>query len=199
MGRFIKLIAVLLPLAAFVLAVLYVRLLMDEGQGLLAIGLLLAALAALALLETLLFKFWILPPIATELGERVYAGGVYTPAEDALLVQVARIRELRDRSLLPALEKLVLGDSQRTRGWQEYAHVLHEVFADAPAALATLRRGAGSVRNKEERAMLLCRAAYLAADALQDRALASELYREAAQRYPRTTYGQFAARQLAAR
>ncbi len=199
MGRFVKFIVVLLPLAAFVLAVLYVRGLMDEGQGLRSIVVLLGALVVLALVEGSLLKFWILPPIAGELGERVYAGGGYSPAGDALLVQVERLRQEKDRSLLPGLEKLVLADARRTRGWQEYAHVLQDVFADAPAALEVLRRGAQRVRGKEDRAMLLCRAAYLAADALRDSALAQELYGEAARRYPRTAYGRFALSKLTAR
>ncbi len=199
MGRLIKIVAVLLPLAGFVLAVLYVRHLMDEGQGMLSIACLLGALAALALVEVSLFKFWLLPPLAGELGERVYAGGNYSPAADALLVLVERIRQEKDRSLLPELEKLVRADARRTRGWQEHAHLLQDVFADAPAALDVLRQGATRAGGKEDRAMLLCRAAYLAADALRNPELARELYTEAADRYPRTAYGKLAASKLAVR
>ncbi len=197
MGRLIKTVAVLLPLAGFVLAVLQVRHIMNEGQGTLAIACLLGALAALVLLEGLLFKFWILPSLAGELGERVYAGGGYTPADDALLVLVERIRQEKARELLPELEKQVLADPRRTRGWQEHAHLLQDVFGDAPAALQVLRRGATRVSGKEDRAMLLCRAAYLATDALRDPALARELYSEAAEKYPGTAYGSFARRGLA--
>ncbi len=192
MGRLGKVIVVLLPLAAFVGVVLQVRALMDEGQGLFSLLCLLGALAVLALVEGVIFKCWILPPVAGELSERVYAGGGYTPAEDALLCCVGRIREERQRELLPELERLVLADARRARAWQEYAHVLCEVFADAPAALGVLRRGVERVRDREDRAMLLCRAAYLAQDSLHDAALAQELYREAAQRFPRTSYGKFA-------
>ncbi len=199
MGRLVKLIVVLLPLAGFACAVLQLRGLMDEGRGLFAILCLLGALAALALVETLLFRFWILPPLAGELGERVYSGGTYSPAEDALVVLTERIRQEKGLSLLPELEKLVLADARRTRGWQEYAHVLQDVFHDAPAALEVLRRGAVRVGGREDRAMLLCRAAYLAADALHDAELADALYREAAERYPRTTYGRFAAQRTAKR
>ncbi len=198
MGRLVKLIVVLLPLAGFAVAMLQVRTLMDEGQGLFAIVCMLGALVGLTFLETLLFKFWILPPLAGELGERVYAGGDYTPSGDALLVLAERIRQEKKRELLPELEQLVLADARRTRGWQEYAHVLQDVFADAPAALEVLRRGALRVHGKEDRAMLLCRAAYLATDALRDNALACELYGEAAERYPRTAYGKLAQSKLAA-
>ncbi len=197
MGRSARLIAVLLPLGAFVLAVLHVRGLMDAGERFASIVWLVGALVVLALVEGLLFKCWILPPIARELGERVYAGGTYSPAEDALLVLVERIRQEADRTLLPELERLVLADARRTRGWQEYARLLQDVFGDAPAALGTLRRGAEQVADKDDRAMLLCRAAYLASAALHDAALAEELYREAAGRYPRTAYGRFAAERLA--
>ncbi len=199
MGRFIRVVVVLLPLAGFVLAVLRVRSLMDEGRGLLSLAVLLAALVVLVLVELPLFKWWILPRFAGEIGERVYAGGDYSPAEDALLVLVERIRQEKDRNLLPELERQVLADARRTRGWQEYAHVLRDVFADAPAALAVLRRGAARVRGGEDRAMLLCRAAYLAVDALRDAALARQLYAEAAERYPHTAYGKLAADKLAAR
>ncbi len=197
MGRLVKTIVVLLPLAGFIGAMPVVRHLMDDGQGLLAIGVFLGALVVLALVEMALFRWWILPPIAGEIGERLYAGGTYSPAGDALLVLVERIRQEKDRRLLPALEKLVLADARRSRAWQELAHVQQEVFADAPAALATLRRGALRVSGREDRAMLLCRAAYIAADALQDQALARELYSEAASRYPRTAYGKLAAGKLA--
>ncbi len=198
MGRLVKLFVVLLPLAGFVLVVLQVRELMDEGQGLLALAWLLGALVGLAVLETAIFKFWILPPFAGELGERVYAGGGYTPAEDALLVFVERIRQEKAAELLPELEKRVLADARRARGWLEYAHVFQEVFGDTSAALDVLRKGVVRVRDKEERAMLLCRAAYLAMDALRDSTLARELYSEAAERYPRTAYGKLAANKLAA-
>ncbi len=198
MGRSVKIFAVLLPIAAFAWVVFAkVRVLMDAGKGLTSIVWMLGALAALAVVETALFKWWILPSIAQQVGERVYAGGSYMPSEDRLLVLVERIRAEKDRELLPLLEKCVLADARRARGWQEYAHVLHEVFADAPAALAVLRRGAQRARGKEDRAMLLCRAAHLAADAMRDSALASELYQEAAERYPRTAYGKFAAGKLA--
>ncbi len=196
MGRLVKLLVVLLPLAGFVLVVLHVRQLMNEGQGLLSLIVLLGALVLFVLVETLLLKFWILPPLLNELGERVYAGGSYTPAEDALFVQVERIRETKNPSLLPELEKIVLADVRRTRGWQEYAHVLQDVFADAPGAFEVLRRGAENVSGREDRAMLLCRAAYLASESLHDAASARELYSEAARRYPRTVYGQLASRKL---
>ncbi len=199
MARLFKLIVILLPLAGFVWVVLQVRALMEEGQGLLSLAWFLGGLVVFALLETVIFKWWILPPLAGELGERVYSGGNYTPAQDALVVLVERIRQEKDRALLPELERLVLADARRTRGWQEYAHVLQDVFADASAALDALRRGAVRVRGREDRAMLLCRAAYLAADALHDSTLSGELYREAAQRYPRTTYGKFAQEKLASR
>ncbi len=197
MVRWFKVLAVLLPLAAFAVAMLVVRGLMEDGQGLLSIGVLLVALVVLAAVEVALFRWWILPPIAGELSERLYAGGTYSPEGDRLLVLVERIQQERSRRLLPELEKLVQADARRSRGWQELAHVLQDVFADAPAALAVLRRGAERVRDREDRAMLLCRAAYLAAEVLHDAALARELYGEAARRWPRTAYGRMAAQRVA--
>ncbi len=195
MGRFLKFLAVSLPLAGFVWLVLWVRQLMDQGQGMLAAGCLLGGVAALALVEGLLFKFWILPAFAASVGERFY-GGSYVPADDALVVLAERIRREKSRELLPELERRVRSDPRRVRGWLEYANVLHEVFADDKNALETLRLGAKKTRAAEDRAMLLCRAAHLASDALRDEPLSRKLYEEAATRYPSTTYGKLAASRL---
>ncbi len=197
MGRLVKVLAVLLPLAAFAWAALEMRGMMDRGQGLLPILCLLGGLALLALVEGLLFKFWILPPLAHTLGERVYAGGNYSPAQDRLLVLVEEVRQQKDRKLLAALEREVQAERRRARAWQELAHVQLECFGDAAAALEVLRRGAEQVPGREDRAMLLCRAAYLATNSLSDAEQARALYREAARRYPRTAYGRFAAGRIA--
>ncbi len=198
MQRVFKFMAVLLPLAAFAWVTLHVRGMMDEGQGLQALAWMLGALVILALVEGVLFKCWILPPLAHRLGEQLYAGGSYAPAQDRLLVLAEQIRAGKDRSLLGELEAAVQAESRRARSWQELAHVQHEVFGDAAAALASLRRGVEQVRDCEDRAMLLCRAAYLAANSLGDAAQAQELYQEAARRYPRTAYGKFARARVAA-
>ncbi len=195
MRLLIKLIVVLLPLAGFVWGVMELQTLMAEGRGMESIAWLLGALALLAAVEGLLFRYWLLPSFGEKLGERIYAGG-YWPEDDPLLVLVERIRREKDAQLLPPLEKAVLADARRMRGWLEYAHVLQEVFNRHEEALQVLYRGAAKVRPVEDRPMLLCRAAHIAANELRDTARAQELYREAAQRYPRSTYGKLAASRL---
>lgn len=191
-----RLCVVLLPVACFALLLLPVRELMgQEGRGPQAIGLFLGGLAVLALAEGLLFRYWLLPRLGDAIGERVY-GGSYLPEEDALVCLVARVRESRDRTLLPELERMVHGQSGRLRGWLELARVQQDIFEDARAALATMREGATRVSGKEDRALLLVRAAQLCDSALADAAQAKELYTEAAERYPRTVYGRRAAEQI---
>lgn len=188
-----RLCVVLLPVACFALLLLPVRELMGrDGQGAHAIALFLGGLAALALAEGLLFRYWLLPRLGDAIGERVY-GGSYLPEEDALVCFVARVREEGDRTLLPELERMVRDQSGRLRGWLELARVQQDLFDDARGAVATLREGAEHVSGKEDRALLLVRAAQLCESALSEPTTARELYAEAAKRYPRTVYGRRAA------
>ncbi len=195
MRLLLKFVVVLLPLAGFVLLVFRMQEMLEAGERLQTLGWLLGALALLAIVEGLLFRFWLLPGFGEKLGERIYAGG-YWPEDDPLLVLVERIRREKDPALLPQLEKAVLADARRMRGWQEMAHVLQDTFGRHEEALQLLRRGAGKVRPAEDRPMLLCRAAHIAATELRDPARAQALYREAAERYPRSTYGKLAASKL---
>ncbi len=190
-----RIIVALIPLAGFVWVVMELQRLMAEGHPGHAFGWLFVALVALAVVEGVLVRFWVLPTFAQMLGERIYAGG-YWPDADPLLVLVSRIRREKDETLLPQLEKAVLADAQRVRGWQEYAHVLQEVFGRHEEALLQLSRGATKVKPREDRPMLLCRAAHIASADLRDEARAQELYREAAERFPDTTYGELAASRL---
>lgn len=184
-----RLCVVLLPVACFALLLLPVRELMgQEGQGPQAIGLFLGGLGALALAEGLLFRYWLLPRFGAAIGERVY-GGSYLPAEDALVCLVARVREERDRALLPELERMVRRQSGRLRGWLELARVQQDIFNDARAAADIMREGAAHVSGKEDRALLLVRAAQLCEGVLHAPDEARALYAEAAERYPRTVYG----------
>lgn len=163
-----------------------------EDKGVLGIIVFLADLGGLTLTEALLFRYWLLPRLGEAVGERVY-GGSYVPEEDALVRLTARIRETRDRELLPELHAMVLAQPRRVRGWTELAHVYLDLFDDPRAALETLVEGETRVRNKEERAMLLVRAAQLCDNALHDKAAAQEYYARAAEHFPRTVYGKQAA------
>lgn len=191
-----RLFIVLLPVACFALLLLPVRELMgQEGQGAQAIGLFLAGLAALALAEGLLFRYWLLPRFGEVIGERVY-GGSYLPEEDALVCMAARVRESRDAALLPELRAMVTAQKSRLRGWLELARIQQDVFDDAAAAVDTLEEAEHHVRPREDRALALVRAAQLCEHTLHDAPRARSLYERAAQRYPRTVYGRRAAEQI---
>ena len=183
---------VLLPLYPFALATEVVMEWMGSGRTVHGILLLLACLAALALIEGLLFHFWLLPAWGQAISERLY-GGSYLPEEDNLALLAARIRKSEDAALLPEMRRLVLTQHRRTRGWLELARLQQDVAHDHPAALQTLLEGADSVSDREDRAMLLYRAAMLASTHLQADSRAEELFSRAARLYPRTVYGKRAA------
>ncbi len=190
---FILLLPVLVFAAVLVLPVR--EMIGSEDKGVLGIIVFLADLGGLTLAEALLFRYWLLPRLGEVVGERVY-GGSYVPEEDALVRLTARLRETRDRELLPELRALVLAQPRRVRGWTELAHVYQDIF-DAPrTALETLVEGETRVRNKEERAMLLVRAAQLCESALHDKDAAQQYYGRAAECFPRTIYGKQAAAKL---
>lgn len=198
MGRFFQALALLLPLALFVGAVFVARHLFGQGQGRDGIVLVLAALAALAVCEGVMLKCWLLPLWARALGERLY-GGSYTPDRDALVVWVERIRQEKNRDLLVNLARLVREDASRARGWLEWASLLENEFHDSKAALEILLEGAGFMRQQEDKAMFLCRAAHLCGSRLQDKGRAKELYTQAAELYPHTAFGRLAAARLSSK
>lgn len=188
-----RLFIVALPVACFALLLLPVReLMVQEGERVTALGLFLGGLALLALAEGLMFRYWLLPRLGDAIGERVY-GGSYLPEEDALVCLVARVREQQDPALLPELAHMVRQQKGRLRGWLELARVHQDVFADARAAAEVLEEAEHCVHSREDRALVLVRAAQLCEHALSDAARADALYARAAERYPRTVYGQRAA------
>lgn len=193
--RLFQLALILLPLGLFVAVLFVVQEQLDHDQVLLGLALLLAALALLALLEGLLFRYWILPDWGRALSERLYAGS-YTPDQDPLASLVAQLAEEHDAQLLAKLEQLVRRDPRRVRGWLEWARLLAEEYGNPAGAVDVLLEGERRVRAKEDRAMLLCRAAHLCETRLKDTKKAEELHTAAARRYPRTTYGKLAQSRL---
>lgn len=200
MGIFLRrLCIVLLPVAAFAAALIHVRdMLGQEGQGVQGIALFLGALAILAVVEGLLFRYWLLPALGEAIGQRVY-GGSYLPEDDALVCLLERVRDSRDAALLPELRSMVAAQGWRVRGWLELARTEQDVFADPQAALQTLLEGERRVRDKEDRALLLLRAARLCENVIHDSAAARTHYTAAAERYPRTVYGAKSAEALGMR
>lgn len=183
----------LLPPAAFVGGMYWAVAGLSAGGGTGAFVLqLVGGLAVMALLEVVLLRSWVLPAWSQSIGERLYAGS-YTPAQDAVVALADEVRKTGDAALLPALGRLVRADPSRLRGWRELADVQLNIFKRPEDAFQTLVEAAGRVGDKEERAMLLYRAAHMA-ESLPGRAdEAQRLYSTAASRYPRTVYGRKAA------
>lgn len=193
MRRLFYIIVLLLPLLGFVLCLPLVRSLIDAGMWLYGLLLMFAALAIMTLVETLLFRYWVLPGWGRAISERLYAG-TYTPDTDPLVVLAETIRRDKDAAQLPELERMVRRDARRVRAWLELANIQLEEFARAEAAVATMVEGAELVRPADDRAFLLYRAAKICEHHLRDADRAQKLYAAAARRFPRTTYGQLAAR-----
>ena len=193
--RFAKVLVVLLPVGAFALALQPVQKLMFGGETTQGIILLLVALVLLAVVEGLLFRYWVLPGWGEKMAERLYAGS-YTPENDALARLVERLVSEKDTALLPELRALVLRQPRRLRGWLELARLQQELQHDAAASVATLEEAATVVREPEDAAMLLYRAGSLCASALQNMARAREIWQRAADIYPATVYGAKAAARL---
>ncbi len=194
--RLFSLLLVLLPLAPFAYAVQVVSEWLSSGRSLHGILLLLGSLAALALIEGLLFRLWLLPSWGQSIGEKLY-GGSYLPEQDELALLSRLIRSTEDVSRLPALKTLVLHQRTRARGWLELARLQQDIARNNEAALQTLLEGSAAVSDREDRAMLLYRAATLAEKQLNSPSRAAEYYADTAQRYPNTVYGKCAAAKLA--
>lgn len=193
--RFAKVLVVLLPVGAFALALQPVQKLMFGGETTQGIILLLVALVLLAVVEGLLFRYWVLPGWGEKMAERLYAGS-YTPENDALARLVERLVNEKDTALLPELRALVLRQPRRLRGWLELARLQQELQHDAAASVATLEEAATAVREPEDAAMLLYRAGTLCESALLNMARAREIWQRAADVYPTTVYGAKAAARL---
>lgn len=190
--RFFQLLAVLLPLGLFALALQPVQQRLYGGHATQGIILLLVALAVLAVLEGLLFRYWILPGWSEKVAERLYAGS-YLPEEDALAQLADRIEREKDAALIPQLVCIVHAQAWRLRGWLELARLQQDILHDAPAALSTLEEAMHSVREPEDVALLMCRAAQLCEKSLQDDTAARSWWKRAAEKYPDTVYGRRAA------
>lgn len=188
MRRFILIFLFLLPLAAFAVSLSLVSSCFDEGKTAKGILIFLGALAVLAAVEYPLLRYWVLPHWAQNLAERLYAGN-YSPQEDKVVIVAEQIRREGDEKLLPQLEALVRADPSRLRGWCELADVQLHVFHRPEAAIATLLKAEERVPDKEDRALLLWRAAQWAENFLNAPARAHELYASAAKKYPATVYG----------
>ncbi len=196
LSRHRYLVAVLLPLLLFAAVQPFVdTLLAKEETQRDAFLLLGAALLLFVAAEGLFFRFVLLPRMGEAIGEKIYAGS-YTPAEDALVQLLEKVRAARDAEQLPELRAMVRADRGRLRGWLELARLLQDDFSRHEEALETMLEGADCVSGKEDRALLLYRAAQLCEGPLRKPERARELREKAVERYPKTVYGKKAAEQL---
>lgn len=193
----IRLLVIAFPALAFlclleaVVLPLYAR---GDTWGALAYAF--AGVLVLAVWEGLAFRCWLLPLFGKAVSSAVYGGG-YTAQADPVLAMAARIRAARDASLLPAMIALVHDDAARARGWTELASLYEEVFHNLQDALQCLTDGAQHASSREERAMLLYRAARFRRARMADSIGADELLRRLAKLYPDTVYGRKAAGEIA--
>lgn len=190
--RFFQLLAVLAPLGAFALALQPVQQRMYGGHATQGIVLLLVALAILAVVEGLLLRYWILPGWSEKVAERLYAGS-YLPEDDALARLTDRIEAEKDATLMPELVRLVHAQPWRLRGWLELARLQQDILNDAAAALQTLEEASTRIREPEDAALLMFRAAQLCEKSLHDDSAARLWLERVTERYPDTVYGRKAA------
>lgn len=195
MGRIFRIFHLLLPPALFVVVLLKVRSMFDTGDARTGIILMLGALVVLTVWEGVLIRYRVLPAWGRTLGERIYVGS-YTPDDDPLVALATRIRREHAPELLPQLEALARQDAARVRSWTELAALQQEEAGNLKAALSALLEGAERVSDRQDRAMLLYRAAHLCSERMADKAQARELLSRAASRYPSTVYGSKAGREL---
>lgn len=164
-----------------------------EGDALHAILLMLGGLAVFVFVETLLFKYHFLPLWARMVSERLY-GGSYFPQEDPLMCLVHQITTEHRLDLIPELTRAVEGDPRRVSAWLELARVLHDHALDAPQAVQCLLRGAKAVRSKEDKALLLWRAAVMCEKHSELAEQSRSIYQKIVDSYPNTSYGKLAAK-----
>lgn len=194
--RWRNFLLVALPLSVFAAVVLLpVRDWLYHDRVSDALVLLVGSLLVLVGIEAPIFRYLILPRMGEVLGEKLY-GGTYVPTDDALVQLAEEIRHTKNREQMPALRDMVRGQRRRLRGWLELSRLYQDVFSQPENALEALLDGADNVSGKEDRALLLYRAAHLCADVLHKPDCAQELYARAAKKYPKTVYGRQAAAKI---
>ena len=196
MRFFVHLIIALIPVYVFAIGIGISTMAISDESGRWSYGEWIASMLlgvlALAVVEGFIFRLWLLPKWAQALSERFY-GGAYFPADDPVATLAQLIIDQHCGERAPELEKLVLSDPSRTRGWMELARV-SEIELKAPQRAAEyMLTGACKVRRKEDAAMLMWRAVTLLRREEGSRPRAEEIRRELTRRYPKTTYGRLAA------
>ncbi len=189
--RFFQLIVAFIPLYLFAIGMSFWWFGLVETISGWIITLLIGVLL-LAIVEGVIFRFWLLPSWAQALSERFY-GGNYFPADDPVVSLAQQIIDQHLADRVPELERLVRSDSSRTRAWMELARVTELELKDPQKAAEHMLTGARKVARKEDAAMLMWRAVTLLRKEDRSPSRAEEIRRDLIKRYPKTTYGRLAA------
>lgn len=189
--RFFQLIVAFIPLYLFAIGMSFWWFGLVETISGWIITLLIGVLL-LAIVEGVIFRFWLLPSWAQALSERFY-GGNYFPADDPVVSLAQQIIDQHLADRVPDLERLVRSDSSRTRAWMELARVTELELKDPQKAAEHMLTGARKVARKEDAAMLMWRAVTLLRKEDRSPSRAEEIRRDLIKRYPKTTYGRLAA------
>lgn len=138
---------------------------------------------------------WIWPRIGEWVADLVYNDRRI--AGDDPLEQLARdVRRSRSEESMSRLRQFAEENAGRTRVWTECAAALNDAMNRPSDAADVLETGAERVPTKEDKALLLYRAAALYDKIPGREEKARELWRLAVERFPMTTYGQMAAERL---
>lgn len=138
---------------------------------------------------------WVWPLFGEWVADIIY-GDRRLAGDDPLEQLAHEVRRTHSDEAMKKMLEYAQANADRTRVWTECATLLREVMQRPAEAAEILERGAASVDSREDRALLLYRAA-CQYDAIPGKAeKAVELWQLASERYPETTYGAQAAERL---
>lgn len=137
---------------------------------------------------------WVLPRISDAIANFFY-GDSYRASDDELVRLSEQIRETRSEQDLLLLKEYAKKNPRFLRAQTEYASVLKEVFRRPTEAARVYETAGERLRNKQDKALCLYRAACLFAEGGQTED-AYRLWAKAADRYPKTVYGIEAAKRV---
>lgn len=138
---------------------------------------------------------WVWPLFGEWVADVVY-GDRRLAGDDPLEQLALEVRRTRSEEAMERMRQFAEENGDRTRVWTECANLLRDVLQRPAEAAETLERGASQVGEKEDRALLLYRAACLYDAMPGKREKAVELWALASELYPETTYGAQAAERL---
>lgn len=137
---------------------------------------------------------WLLPRLSDAIVNFFYGDG-YTSSDDVVVRLAAQIRQTHSEKDLILLKRYAEENPHFLRAQTEYASVLKDVFCRPHEAANVYETAAARLRNKQDKALFLYRAACLF-DGCSQTENAHRLWRETAELYPETVYGKEAARRM---